>query len=215
MIVNILMKSGETAFQGNPQQQLRQTPRHRHNSYKIIFLILLSGCQMRMSDHVTDSSFLVQKGKYSFVNERPIEGEVVEFYVLGGIKNQSTYANGLKHGPSTSWYPDGQKESVRYYVKGEKDGFHRGWWPNGNRRFEYNFNDGLYNGHFKEWYEDGKPLHDFQYNNGNEVRAVGWRENGKTYINFVVRHGKKYGLTNARLCFSLVDEQGVYKTSKQ
>ena len=47
----------------------------------------------------------------------------------------------------------------------------------------------------------------------NEIRAVGWRENGRTYINFVVRNGRKYGLMNARLCYSLKDEKGTYLSS--
>ena len=63
-------------------------------------------------------------------------------------------------------------------------------------------------------YENGKPLNFFTYHKGEEVKAIGWRENGKTYINFIVRDGKKYGLTNARLCYSLKDEAGVYTTIK-
>jgi antitoxin component YwqK of YwqJK toxin-antitoxin module len=154
---------------------------------------------------------LKQHGKYLVCGDKPAQGLVNEYYPRGEIRRRSRYKNGLLHGITSTWYPNGAKESERLYERGEKEGLHAGWWPNGNRQFEYQFQDGSYHGTFKEWYESGKPLHVFEYRRGEEVSAIGWRENGRTYINFAVRNGRKYGLTNARLCFSLKDEKGAWR----
>ncbi len=158
-----------------------------------------------------EASTLQQVGKYTFIGNKRARGLVNDYYPSGELHRTSRYENGLLQGITRSWYPDGTRESERYYNRGEKEGIHAGWWPNGKKQFEYQFSDGMYHGTFKEWYESGKLLHVFEYDNGQEVSAIGWRENGRTYINFVVRNGKKYGLTNARLCFSLKDEAGVFQ----
>ena len=144
----------------------------------------------------------------------PFTGMLIERYESGKLKKQTHYEAGLLEGLSEGWFENGQKESERYYEAGEKEGVHKGWWPNGNARFEYAFSEGNYHGLFKEWYESGERLHVFEYNRGKEVRAIGWRLNGRTYINFAVHNGRKYGLTNSRLCYSLKDELGVFNTKK-
>jgi antitoxin component YwqK of YwqJK toxin-antitoxin module len=156
---------------------------------------------------------LSQRGKFLYYMNKPFSGILEEVYDDGLPRRQSEYHDGLMNGFSWTWYASGMTESIRTYVKGEKDGLHKGWWASGGPMFEYSFVAGRYQGAFKEWYQNGDPLHEFTYNNGEVLRAVGWRENGKTYLNFVVRAGRMYGLTNARLCYSLIDEKGSYTTS--
>lgn len=43
-------------------------------------------------------------------------------------------------------------------------------------------------------------------NNVKEISGKGWRENGKLYISFVMKDGRRYGLFNANLFYSLVKE---------
>lgn len=183
----------------------------------LILAAMMLACNRPQSETVVlaSDSGLVQMGRFLVYNNEKFSGDVIERFVSGQDKSVQHFENGLLEGKSKSWFPSGATETERNYHNGEKEGLHRGWWPNGNLRFEYEFSKGLYNGTFKEWYEKGMPLNLFTYKNGEEVSAVGWRENGKTYINFIVREGRKYGLTNARLCYSLKDEVGVYKTVKQ
>ncbi len=189
-----------------------------HKTALLLSFVCLLNCSSSIHEKFIpmnlESLELKQDGKYLLYKHQPMEGIVVERYASRQIRRQSHYKNGLLDGKVSSWYQGGQKESMRFYKEGEKEGLHVGWWPNGNIRFEYQFANGLYNGSFKEWYENGKMLHLFEYDHGNEVSAIGWRDNGKTYINFIVRNGKKYGLTNSRLCYSLKDEQGIYQSSK-
>ncbi len=190
----------------------------KHNLLLLFALWVLSCTPTQDEEPISldlNDTQLQQQGKYLMYQAKPFDGIIIETHANGGPKSQAYYKDGMQHGKFISWYQDGKKESERYYEQGEKEGLHFSWWPNGHLRFEYQFTAGLYHGTFKEWYENGKPLHVFEYNHGNEVRAIGWRDNGKTYINFAVRNGKKYGLTNARLCYSLKDEQGIYQTSNQ
>ena len=158
---------------------------------------------------------LVQEGKYLMYKEKRFNGIVRGYDENINLKSREEYKEGMLEGLSKTWYPNGMVETERNYHAGDKVGIHRGWWQNGNSRFEYHFSKGLYDGEFKEWYENGKPLNIFIYSMGTEEKAIGWRENGKTYINFVVRDGRKYGLTNARLCYSLKSEEGIYKSVNQ
>jgi antitoxin component YwqK of YwqJK toxin-antitoxin module len=186
--------------------------------FRTLQLVVIVGALVNCSSsensepmNVMQSTTLHQVGKFTFSQDRPARGVVNEYYPSGALYRTSRYKDGLLQGVTRTWYQDGAKESERYYDRGEKEGLHIGWWPNGNKQYAYEFSQGMYHGTFKEWYETGKLLHVFEYDHGQEVRAIGWRENGRTYINFVVRNGKKYGLTNARLCYSLKDEAGIFQ----
>ena len=183
----------------------------------LLLSVLLLDCsnpvQQTLSINLDDPQ-LQGQGKFLLYKNSLFTGKVHEQFESGELRSESHYTNGLLHGAHSTWFEDGKRETMRFYDQGEKEGIHAGWWPNGNQRFFYSFSKGLYDGPFKEWYPDGKRMHEFEYQNGKEVRAMGWRENGKTYINFVVRNGKKYGLTNARLCYSLKDEKGIYSITK-
>ncbi len=174
---------------------------------------LITGCSSRVNEQVVIEAthpLLLRQGKYLLFDQHPVTAVIVEHFANGRLARSSAFENGLQHGITRTWYADGSVESERTYQHGEKNGVHYGWWQNGNKQYEYHFANGAYDGFFKEWYENGKPLHVFQYSMGREISAIGWRDNGKTYINFVMRNGRKYGLTNARLCYSLKEEKGVF-----
>lgn len=121
-----------------------------------------------------------------------------------------TYYNGKEEGWLNTYFPNGAKENKRYFHLGEKDSVHCGWWPNGNLRFEYHFSKGNYHGDFKEFYASGKPLRFVQYNNGFDIEGKGWRENGKPFMSYVNKDGRRYGLLNAQPCYTLKNERGEY-----
>ena len=73
---------------------------------------------------------------------------------------------------------------------------------------------GNYNGLYQEWYENGQPFKFIVYKNGNDVEGKAWRPNGKLYMNFINKDGRRYGLLNAQMCFSLKNENGEYSNPK-
>lgn len=134
-------------------------------------------------------------------------GKQVAFWRDSVYRSSQEYEQGRQAGSELSFYENGKRETERWFTKGEKDSVHRGWWANGKPRFEYYFKKGLYNGPFREWYESGGLLQELMYENGNEVSGKGWRENGKLYMNFIVKDGRRYGLINVNLCFPQAAEK--------
>lgn len=186
----------------------------KSRAFIIFTLLIISACTGLDNESIfrSDDPGLTFKGRFISYRGEKLNGLVEEYFESGVMKMRAHYSNGLENGVTFTWFENGNMESVRSYVNGEKYGIHKGWWPDGKLKFEYHFRNGQYHGAFREWYRNGSPMHLFTYNHGSEVKAIGWRENGKTYINFEVRNGRRYGLTNARLCFSLKDEQGIYKS---
>ena len=160
----------------------------------------------------TDSSLHFINGSW-YYRDSLFSGSIETRYSNGQLKSLQTFFSGKEEGWSYSFYPDGKKESQRFYVLGEKDSIHLGWWNNGNRRFEYHFNKGNYDGDYKEWYVSGKPLKYIVYKNGEEVYGKGWRENGKLFMNYVMKDKRRYGLMNSQLCYSLKNEKGEFVRS--
>ena len=160
----------------------------------------------------TDSSLHFINGSW-YYRDSLFSGSIETRYSNGQLKSLQTFFSGKEEGWSYSFYPNGKKESQRFYVLGEKDSIHLGWWNNGNRRFEYHFNKGNYDGDYKEWYVSGKPLKYIVYKNGEEVYGKGWRENGKLFMNYVMKDKRRYGLMNSQLCYSLKNEKGEFVRS--
>jgi hypothetical protein len=159
--------------------------------------------------HLPDTAFTIQNG-VGMYHLKPFSGTLMEHYDSAHIKSSIQYFNGKQEGTELSYFHNGQKEALRFYTGGEKDSLHTGWWPNGNKRFEYHFINGAYDGNFTEWYEGGKLGKEIIYKNGEELSGKGWRENGKLYMCYVMKDGRRYGLVNAQLCYTLKNERGEY-----
>ena len=153
------------------------------------------------------------KNGYWYYRDKTFSGTITERFADNTLYKKTRYLNGKEEGEQVVFYPGGAFSEKRYYHLGEKDGAHMGWWPNGNKRFEYHFANGIYNGDYKEWYESGKPLKHIRYTNGVDEWGKGWRENGKVYMNFVVREGRRYGLNNSNLCYTVKNGKGEYVAS--
>ena len=161
-----------------------------------------------------DTSLALQNGVW-YYHQQPFTGFIETHYPSGTLKSRQSFYQGKDEGLMLSYYEDGSKDARRFYHNGEKDSINQGWWPNGNPRFEYHFKNGIYEGDFKEWYQSGKPMKHIIYHDGKEQSGKGWRENGKTYMSFVVREGRLYGLVNPNLCYSLKNERGEFVKSSR
>jgi antitoxin component YwqK of YwqJK toxin-antitoxin module len=178
-----------------------------------ILLLVMASCQenknlennpdKKFSIFVSDTSLRVINGILFYKEHQTFNGELKEAWPNGELKSTGSYLNGKQQGVSETFYGDGKKESTRWYSNGEKDSVHTGWWWNGNKKYEYHFRQGEYNGMFTEWYESGKMIQQVMYERGKELNGKGWRENGKLYMNFVMKDGRRYGMNNPNLCYGL------------
>lgn len=156
-----------------------------------------------------ESMLQVDNGNLKF-KLKLFSGYVLMNHENGGVKSITSYYQGKQEGWAYEYFENGKPLSKRYYHLGEKDSVHTGWWDNGNTRFVYHFNNGVYNGSFEEYYYSGKPLKKISYYNGNDSFGTGWRENGKIFMNYIMKDGRRYGVMNAQPCYSLKNERGEY-----
>lgn len=179
--------------------------------YLLIFVTIISCAHDRKSSEElipalsvesTDTSLHFTNG-YWFKSGLPFSGNIVHRYEDGKINERTGYYNGKEEGWSYAFFDNSLVSEKRYYHLGEKDSVHSGWWQNGKPRFVYHFKTGVYNGYFTEWYGSGAIYKEIYYVDGKEDRAKGWRENGKVYMNFIVKEGRRYGLENSNLCFTV------------
>ncbi len=193
----------------------------------LIFLLFTCNCEhaeMQMNKAVqpisipnitvlsTDHSLLLKNGIWYFKGSL-FSGTIKSLYPSKKIKSIQGFFKGKEEGWLETFYPDGLHETKRYYHSGEKDSVHIGWWPNGHKRFEIHFSNGVYNGEYAEWYVDGNPLKTIQYVNGIDVSGKAFRNNGKPYMNFITKDGRRYGLLNSQMCYSLKNENGEFSKS--
>jgi len=182
---------------------------------KSLFIIILALGVSLVADSVRDGADMEPSRDFSgnelqlvhailLHNGTPFTGVVTELFANGSLKSNATYREGKQHGIEKVWYENGQLSSIRFYENGKKVATHKGWWENGSERFVYHFVDGEHHGENTQWYLSGQIFQQRQYEHGKEVGAQkAWRENGKLYVNYVVVDGVKYGIANARLCYTV------------
>lgn len=177
--------------------------------YTLVFA--LAACSGNRSEHaainavITDSSLSYVNGKYLY-NHQLFYGSITEYYPNDSLKLVTYYREGLKEGKQTKYYPDGKLYELRFYKNGLKHGNHKRFHENGLPQFEYNFIDGNYNGEQKEWNSDGFLYRIAHYNNGAELDLKLWRTNGKIMANYVVKNGRRYGLTGTLGCYKIEEK---------
>ena len=194
--------------------------------YLCIAILFLSGCDHLRKDSMpapgaavssidvnkTDAA-LVFKNGYWYYKGTLLSGTMTDHFTNNGIRSRTSFLNGKEEGWQQIFFENGKISEKRFYHDGEKDSVHCGWWPNGNKRFEYHFKKGVYDGDFKEWYETGEPLKYVHYTNGADDWGKGWRQNGKLYMNFVMKNGRRYGLNNSNLCYTVKKGRGEFVAS--
>ncbi|WP_159577912.1 toxin-antitoxin system YwqK family antitoxin [Alteromonas sp. KUL106] len=149
-----------------------------------------------------------------FYEQTLFTGHIVEYYppqsVDGSLqlKSKSRYENGIKHGESKQWYPNGMLGFIAYYEKGKLHGPHISVWANGNLRAIAMYEKGKIQGLARQWYVSGEKFKRMNYIDGMEVGLQqAWRTNGKLYVNYENVNGRIFGMKKANLCFGLDNEE--------
>ncbi len=156
-----------------------------------------------------DANLHIINGVY-YYGQQLFSGIIKDVYENGKTHHETSYYNGREEAWSFMYYADGTMAEKRYYHQGEKDSVHTGWWPNGKLRFEYHFSKGMYNGDYKEWYNSGQAYKHIHYASGVDDWGKGWRENGRLFMNYTMVQGRRYGIVNSNLCYTVKNEQGEF-----
>jgi len=145
---------------------------------------------------------ITQQG-VTYHDDKIFSGWVFERNAIGDTLSLTPYLDGKEEGLSKKWYDNHQLQEVRLYHLGKKEGEHKGWYANGAARFIYHYQNDLYHGRVTEWQANGKLYRDFHYEKGYEAGTQKmWEADGRLKANYVVRNGRKYGLTGSKNCLS-------------
>ena len=182
-------------------------------------LFLLVACNHRPSPRefslkMEDSALHFINGIW-YYNKQLFSGTLTGNYPNGKLERSAHYILGKESGWEETYFDNGTLLEKRYYTAGEKDSVHLGFWENGNKRFEYHFLNGIYNGDYIEWYKGGQLFKHLHFIAGVDDWGKAWRQNGKLYMNFAVKNGRRYGLNNSNLCYSVRNGAGEYSKSIQ
>ena len=113
-----------------------------------------------------------------------------------GMTLQTHYKNGLKNGPETYWYANGQKASEGSYVDDKLEGSLIYWYDNGNKASE-----GFYINNKPEsvqtaWDENGLIESEQEYQNGVLNGKTVFYENGIKTEEYTLKDGDVVGELN-------------------
>ncbi|MEO8360377.1 MAG: hypothetical protein ABI672_10135 [Vicinamibacteria bacterium] len=96
---------------------------------------------------------------------------------------------------------NGSLLSQTSYRDGRKVGRFVSFWPDGQRRVEALYTGDVIDGVYRSWHANGRLAELRHYVDGHEVGVQqAWTDRGELFLNFEVRNGRHYGLTNSRPC---------------
>ncbi len=90
-------------------------------------------------------------------------GEVRNYDSFGNLKTLVTYDNGVKHGLSVLYYPDGKPQLEMTYVRGNREGISRKYYKSGRLYAETPYEDDKLTGIRKTYYRNGRLQSEMPY----------------------------------------------------
>ncbi len=118
-------------------------------------------------------------------------------YENGKVAARTQYVNGVRHGTSTHFLPDGTKEFEAQYLNDEESGTWRTWHPNGKLRWERSYAMGRMTGTSKIYNLDGKQESEETYEDGMSTGYKLFHANGKVAIDRERRFDENHGPTRS------------------
>lgn len=96
---------------------------------------------------------------------------------------------------------DGSLESRGHYYGGQRNGLFETFWPNGRVRSSAHYVDDVFHGEYRTWAINGQPYELRHFDRGHESGLQqSWDSAGNLYLNYEMRHGRRYGFVNAKPC---------------
>lgn len=155
----------------------------------------------------TNENLMLKNGLY-YLNKHPFSGYIKDSDQNHQLRILASYLNGMQHGITKTFYPNGKLRDSRAYKENRSFGKHYGYWENGNQKFEFFYLNDKREGSNKQWYESGQAYAFLNFKDDKEEgMQQAWRQNGKPYINYQAKNGFRYGLQKSGLCYTLIDEK--------
>jgi len=147
-------------------------------------------------------------------------GEKIEYWYSGGVKERYTLKDGKKNGKYQSYYSDGTLECVCNYVAGKMTGTFTLYHENGNVKYTGTMLNGKKNGLIIEYDDDGSKISEANYTNGvlngkytffhpnGKIKETGTYLNGK--YNGLITEYEETGIKSTELTYKNGVAEGKY-----
>ena len=122
-------------------------------------------------------------------------GVYKEYYSNGNIKNETSYQDGLLHGPFKSWQENGNLEVEGQCHNGLQFGIITAFHENGikSSQIEYDFNT-VQIGNSTSWYDNGQMSGTSRMVNGLAEGVLNsWHKNGQKSEEASLKDGRRFG----------------------
>ncbi len=143
------------------------------------------------------------------LNELPYSGFAESYYPNHRLMEKFGILNGKKQGEYMQWYSDGHLKNVANYYNGKLNGQKKIWSKDSTHVLiaQFNYYRGKAHGEQKKWYTTGELFKQLHLNMGKEEGLQqAYRKNGALFANYEAREGRIFGLKKAALCFGLEDK---------
>lgn len=129
-----------------------------------------------------------------------------------GIKQWCQLPDATQHGPSSFWYPTGEKRALAHFVHGKLEGPVTEWHRNGKKAEQGFYKDDKRHGAFATWYEDGtkESLEEYQEDVLSGKWLI-WYRNGKPMVVSEFRDGKRHGPSASYYENGQIQTQGEFR----
>lgn len=139
------------------------------------------GCAKTLNEDQTHShsGLVYEKGA-----AKPLTGKVMAYHDAKKekVKFVRRYKKGLLSGTSETWYPNGNRETVKHYLAGKLNGSVEEWYTDGTRKKKEEFLNGKRQGEWQTWKEDGKPKQAGICENGENVEVYEFYKDGSKHM---------------------------------
>lgn len=108
-----------------------------------------------------------------------LHGKLTNLWQNGRKKSEVNYVHGVKQGPRTAWYANGQMWSYGEYVDDREDGTWTVWLSDGRKAQEFHYRLGAWHGLQTEWHINGQKKLEREWVKGKiQGTVTTWDENG-------------------------------------
>ncbi|NOT52503.1 MAG: hypothetical protein HOP10_14635 [Chitinophagaceae bacterium] len=116
----------------------------------------------------------------------------------------------IPDGVKTTFYPNGNIESVEEYLDGRLNNNQKIYFANGQLRYDRNYKIGSWDGISKDYAESGQLLEEGLYRSGKEIRTTQWYDTSRNYFSSTL---EKYWISDIvvkRQEFYISEKDSVY-----
>ena len=122
------------------------------------------------------------------------EGEWLEYYKNGEVKEKSNFKDGKAEGESINYYDNGKLKAKGNFKDGKMDGEIFSYFENGESELVANFKDGKPEGKFLSYYKNGQLKYKSNYKDGKqEGEWLYYYDNGQLQFKSNYKDGKAEG----------------------